>query len=67
MEATIEAVSGGSRVVLPMVQEDDGWARAAPSGLASGLYRVEIAAAGENRARFLPVHSLFEIAAATEP
>jgi pimeloyl-ACP methyl ester carboxylesterase len=67
LAATIEAVSGGSRVVLPMVQGEDGWAHAAPAGLASGLYRVEIAAAGENRARFLPVHSLFEVAAATEP
>jgi pimeloyl-ACP methyl ester carboxylesterase len=65
--ATVEAVSGGSRVDVPLEPGADGWARAALTALAPGLYRVEVAAAGVDYARYLPVHTLFEYAGAAAP
>jgi pimeloyl-ACP methyl ester carboxylesterase len=62
--ATVEAVSGSFRAEVPLEPRGDGWSRVALTGLAPGLYRVEVAAAGNDHVRYLPVHTLLETAGA---
>ncbi|MGP0068363.1 MAG: esterase/lipase family protein [Isosphaeraceae bacterium] len=60
--AKVEPAAGGAAVEVGLEPGADGWSRASVGGLAPGLYRVEVAAGGRDFARFLPVHTLFEVA-----
>jgi hypothetical protein len=62
MSARIEPVNGGVEQTVALEPAADGWAEQTVTGLAPGLYRVRLAASGDDAFAYAPVHSLFEVA-----
>jgi hypothetical protein len=62
LEARVERADDGVAATYPLELSEDGGASRHLVGLKPGLYRVEVGAAGKDAARFLPVHTVFEVA-----
>ncbi len=62
LEARITPTAGGATTTVALEPVADAQASLAITGLEEGLYRVEVAAKGQDAALFLPVHTIFEVA-----
>ena len=62
LEAQIERADDGTAETYTLEPREDGGASRHLVGLKPGIYRAEVGAAGKDAARFLPVHTVFEIA-----
>jgi len=62
LEARVAPAGGGAATIVNLQPVSEGQSEATLTGLKPGVYRLELAAAGQDAARYLSVHTIFEIA-----
>ena len=62
LEARVAPAGGGAATIVSLQPVSERHSEATLTGLKPGVYRLELAAAGQDAARYLSVHTIFEIA-----